>query len=123
MRRADARRPGQAPVTPARHPIARCTLGVLLSFTVQAHAASADTAPSDAAPLPSVDQLKRVYLDCEHHSQQGALPFSQAAYCSTVYEQLKARAFGGDFSRLHAWWFSATKGPAPEQPDRGEAMP
>lgn len=121
MRRVDNRRPSPVPQRPDHPRLARCALAVVLSLAVQAHAASPDTAPSDAGREPSVDQLKRVYLDCEHSSQQGAMAFTQAARCSTVYEQLKARAFGGDFRRMHAWWFSASHRTAPEPANGGEA--
>ena len=52
----------------------------------------------------AVDQLKRSYLHCDMLATQGLLDFGVIAMCSIVSEELKHRAFGGDFDQLLAWW-------------------
>ncbi len=50
-----------------------------------------------------IDVLKEVYLDCERAAVHGDLDTGAIMHCSEVYEELKRRAFGGDFRRLKAW--------------------
>lgn len=64
-----------------------------------------------AAPLahgeppkdPSVEELKRAYLSCSDAALGGRLNNGGIQQCSVVYEELKQRAFDGDFERLLAW--------------------
>jgi hypothetical protein len=66
----------------------------------------ADRGQPDAA---TIEQLKRAYLQCEHHATKGLLSQGDAALCSSVHEALKARAFDGDFDRMLAWWKSSKR--------------
>lgn len=50
-----------------------------------------------------VDDLKAAYLSCNAQMAAGRLPTSAVMACSMVYEELKSRAFGGDFEKLLAW--------------------
>jgi hypothetical protein len=76
----------------------RATLAAILGLlTATAHAQ-----PLGAAEMP-IDILKTVYLECERAAVGGALGSSEVMQCSVVYEELKRRAFGGDFRRLKAW--------------------
>lgn len=50
-----------------------------------------------------VDGLKKLYLSCDRAVAQGQLAPAGIMQCSVIYEELKLRAFGGDFARLHAW--------------------
>jgi len=65
--------------------------------------ARADRGQPEAA---TIEQLKRAYLQCDHDASKGLLSQGDAAICSSVHETLKARAFGGDFDRMLAWWKS-----------------
>ena len=51
----------------------------------------------------AVDALKHVYLECERAAIGGGLRGGDVMHCSIIYEELKRRAFGGDFGRLKAW--------------------
>jgi len=50
-----------------------------------------------------IDKLKRAYLSCDRAAISGRLDTAGIMYCSIVYEELKRRAFGGDFDHLIAW--------------------
>jgi hypothetical protein len=50
-----------------------------------------------------IDELKRVYLSCDRAAIGGRLSSAGIMYCSIVYEELKRRAFDGDFDKLLAW--------------------
>jgi hypothetical protein len=91
-------------------------------------AAQAQPDRSHLHPLP-VEQLKTMYLQCERQARSSALDAGDAADCSMVSEELLARGFGGDFSRLLQWWRgqrAATAActdpratPGPEECDQG----
>jgi len=51
----------------------------------------------------SIERLKTVYLACNEASERGELGLGEIMHCSVVYEELKRRAFDGDFERLLAW--------------------
>jgi hypothetical protein len=57
-----------------------------------------------------IDELKRAYLSCSGAALSGRLSGGEIMACSLVYEELKRRAFGGDFHKLLAW--SKTQPPA-----------
>src|SRR5688572_7313129 len=61
------------------------------------------TVQARAAPVPTVDELKRVYIACDKASERGLLAHWQIAPCSVIYKELKRRAFGGDYDQFHAW--------------------
>ena len=59
-----------------------------------------------ATPVPtemSVERLKSAYLECERAAVDGRLATGEIMLCSVLYEELKRRAFDGDFPRLKAW--------------------
>ncbi len=54
-------------------------------------------------PEVSIETLKRAYLACNRAAMQEQLTGRAIMTCSVIYEQLKQRAFGGDFDKLLAW--------------------
>lgn len=70
-----------------------------------AHVAFPAGAQSSKSPVIhwSVGELKAAYLQCSDATGQTRLPPSILMGCSIVYEELKNRAFGGDFERLLTW--------------------
>lgn len=50
-----------------------------------------------------IDELKQIYLTCDRAAASARLSTEGIWQCSIVYEELKRRAFGGDFDRLRAW--------------------
>lgn len=52
---------------------------------------------------PTIGELKALYLRCSDAALQGRLASAEIGQCSIVYEELKRRAFDGDFDRLLAW--------------------
>jgi len=67
---------------------------------------TAVAAPPDRSHLAAVtvDELKVAYLECDRRASHALLDVADAAHCSMVFEELKQRAFGGDWNRLLAWW-------------------
>jgi hypothetical protein len=51
----------------------------------------------------TLDQLEEVYLSCERAATGGELSTAGIMQCSIIYEELKWRAFDGDFDKLLAW--------------------
>ena len=51
----------------------------------------------------TVAALKRAYLECERRALTDDLSAGEVAECSTIYEQLKLRAFNGDWTRIREW--------------------
>ncbi|TIM79229.1 MAG: hypothetical protein E5Y58_01595 [Mesorhizobium sp.] len=47
--------------------------------------------------------LKDLYLDCEREAAAGALGTDDIMQCSIAYEELKRRAFDGNFARIRVW--------------------
>jgi len=68
-----------------------------------------DSTQAQYSPLPaagigaSVEDLMSLYLQCDRAALAGRLTQSDAMLCSSVYEALKHRAFGGDFEKLLVW--------------------
>ena len=56
-----------------------------------------------SAPLGPIEKLKTAYLQYERAAVSGRLATDEIMLCSVIYEDLKKRAFGGDFSRLKVW--------------------
>ena len=52
---------------------------------------------------PSIPQLQAAYLACSESAERGDMGRAEIIYCSVLYEELKRRAFDGDFERLLAW--------------------
>jgi hypothetical protein len=59
--------------------------------------------PSGEQKGVPIDELKRIYLSCDLAAMSGQLDTAAIMQCSNVYEELKQRAFGGDFSKMLAW--------------------
>ena len=51
----------------------------------------------------TIAELKTIYLDCDRSAMSGQLGAAEMAACSIVYEELKKRAFDGDFDRFLVW--------------------
>ncbi|MEO8187473.1 MAG: hypothetical protein ABI580_08955 [Burkholderiaceae bacterium] len=51
----------------------------------------------------TIAELKTIYLDCDRDTMRGLLGGDGAKACSVVYEELKNRAFDGDFDKFRAW--------------------
>jgi hypothetical protein len=51
-----------------------------------------------------VDQLKDSYLACEQAARSTMLSNEDAMRCSVTYEELKQRAFNGEFRLLKTWY-------------------
>lgn len=51
----------------------------------------------------TVDELKSLYLACDRAAMRGLLGSAAIAQCSVIYEELKRKAFDGDFEKLLAW--------------------
>ena len=78
-----------------------------LAFTLAlAAASSVSTAQPDRSHLAAltVEELRLMYLECDRRAGQTLLGAAEAADCSMAAEELKQRAFGGDFGQLLAWW-------------------
>lgn len=52
----------------------------------------------------SMSQLESRWWQCDYMSTQTIMSFSDAAYCSAIFEELKSRKFDGDFSKFIDWW-------------------
>ena len=76
-----------------------------VALTLAASATQVAHAQSSSAMLKDVpiEALKRVYLSCGREAVGGRLDTSGIMYCSIVYEELKLRAFDGDFGKMLAW--------------------
>ncbi len=78
----------------------RYDLLLCVAFTATlAHGQPPETAAEDAR----IEKLKRAYLSCSEAALRGRLQTGAVQQCSVIYEELKWRAFGGDFLRLFAW--------------------
>lgn len=51
----------------------------------------------------SIPSLKQEYLECERKALVQKADTGEIMYCSVVYEELKRRAFDGDWRRLRQW--------------------
>lgn len=65
--------------------------------------APARAEPAEAFAAATIDELKIAYLGCSRSALDGGLSKPGIMGCSVVYEELKRRAFDGDFERLLAW--------------------
>jgi hypothetical protein len=80
----------------------RLTAGISLVALVPAMALPSRSSEARNEAI-SLAELKRVYLACEHAAGKGELDTGEIIGCSRAYEDLKRRAFGGDFKLLRAW--------------------
>jgi hypothetical protein len=44
------------------------------------------------------------YWNCDYAASTGLLGFSEAAACSAIFEDIKARKFNGNFQEFMKWW-------------------
>ena len=81
----------------------KTTCVAMIAFTsLFAVAAFGKSEATDRKPL-TVAELKTIYLDCDRRATHESLGSAEVAACSVVYEELKKRAFDGDFAKLLAW--------------------
>lgn len=66
----------------------------------------------DTSGGPAVDVLKQEYLVCERAALAGKLGAGDIMHCSSLYEELKLRAFDGEFRKLREWYEAQQPGPA-----------
>jgi len=52
----------------------------------------------------TIEQLQRVWLQCDRLASTSFVQPGSAAACSRIHEQLLRRGFGGDFTRMLTWW-------------------
>lgn len=81
---------------------------VVTGFGALMLAAPADAVTHSHSPAAdladvSIDELKSLYLMCDRAAVGGQLSSAAIMQCSVVYEELKRRAFGGDFGKMLAW--------------------
>jgi hypothetical protein len=48
--------------------------------------------------------LESAFWLCDYSSSRVALDMGTAVACSSIYEELKAEKFNGDFEAMLAWW-------------------
>jgi hypothetical protein len=78
------------------------TIALLLGCIASASAQQPQSESGDKKQL-TVAELKTIYLDCDRDVMRGLLGGAEAKACSVVYEELKKRAFDGDFDKFLAW--------------------
>lgn len=84
----------------AQHKI-RCVALILCAALFSAPAFGKSES-SDKKQL-TVAELKAIYLNCDRDAMRGILGAAEMGACSMVYEELKKRAFDGDFERFLVW--------------------
>jgi hypothetical protein len=82
------------------HRIASVCAVIVFAFGVQRSAGAEE--PSLIGSM-SIEDLKGLYLSCEEAAIVSRLDSGDAMYCSVIYEELKKKAFAGDFKRMKAW--------------------
>lgn len=76
-----------------------CSAAVWLQPCAAAETELADEDPALAA-------LEQQFWDCDYLATRFALSPQDGGQCVIVHDELKGRRFGGDFTRLLAWWQS-----------------
>jgi len=89
-------------VTPRLRPAAVVGAAALVLLAAEAPSARGYT-PGGASQAIPVDELKRTYLACNRAATASRMSSGSIMQCSIIYEELKRRAFGGDFDKLLAW--------------------
>ena len=79
-------------------PVVSCAFAFALLLAPAAHAGEAGRLDTT-----SIERLKVIYLGCEDSATSQRLAGGDAMYCSIAYEELKQRAFGGDFGQIRRW--------------------
>lgn len=82
-------------------PVRCAALALAASAAPMLH--SQPAADLDGSKAVSVEELKSAYVRCSRAALGGELSAPEIMRCSVVYEELKRRAFDGDFLKLHAW--------------------
>ena len=75
----------------------------LILFTALSSGTAFGKSESSDKKQLTVAELKTIYLNCDRDAMRGLLGSSEMAACSIVYEELKKRAFDGDFEKLLVW--------------------
>ena len=78
------------------------SLGACLIFAFGVHQSAGVEGLSGISSM-SIDELKSTYLGCEQAATTSRLNGGDAMYCSMAYEELKKKAFGGEFRRINSW--------------------
>ena len=90
--------------TTSRHSTAMKTgAAVLLAASAMGWSAASSAQTLAATELP-LAALEKSFWVCDHAATTRRLDSGTAATCSSLYEALKQRKFGGDFKALLAWW-------------------
>jgi hypothetical protein len=66
-------------------------------------ASAAISSPVVSAEV-AIDDLKGAYIACERADAASELRMDDIIRCSIIYEELKQRAFGGDFLSVRKWY-------------------
>jgi len=86
------------------NPVPRASVAtVACALCVASATTLANPKVSDEELKDFVEALKTAYLWCDHAAASRRLSSADIMRCSVIYEELKQRAFGGDFERLLAW--------------------
>jgi hypothetical protein len=72
---------------------------------------AAVTGSARSEDMTQIAELKEAYLSCERRAMENDLDTVEIMRCSVIYEDLKERAFSGDFRKLKAWSDTLLHGP------------
>ena len=89
-----------AHLVPHIHRVAPLGAAIMFVFGVHQSAGADDQSCINSM---SIVELKSVYLGCEQAATTSRLNGGDAMYCSMVYEELKNKAFRGEFRRITSW--------------------
>lgn len=82
-------------------------LSLAFALSTASFAASATTSlqslESQVRGLPDA-VLERGFWECDYTATVRLIDFGDAATCSVLNEELKARRFKGDFELMQVWW-------------------
>lgn len=81
----------------------RRAAAVLLCLVASGAIAAPDPTRPEGLQRAPVEELKAAYRECNRGALAGRLSQGAVMVCSEVYEALKHKGFGGDFSRLLTW--------------------
>jgi hypothetical protein len=82
---------------------------LLLGCAFAAAVACAEPLPSSLPDAPDVSgmpvaALERAFWVCDHTATVHGVEATPVATCTSVFEAVKEKKFGGDFLQLLAWW-------------------
>ncbi len=104
-----------AHLAPHIHRVAPLGAAIMFVFGVHQSAGADD---QSCISSMSIDELKSVYLGCEQAATTSRLNGGGAMYCSQVYEELKDKAFGGEFRRITSFLYRNCLRCSPESKKR-----